>query len=98
MLQWVIREEPRPATSVLHPPAQDNSVPTRVNRTFKIGTLNCNGLNELTKRQDIKQYMTQNAISIMALQETRIKEAATENGQDYVTYLLSDPTQHITRN
>ena len=56
--------------------AHTNSLP--YGQTFVIATLNCRGLNEAGKREQIMEIMHQHKIDLLALQETKINHSSEE--------------------
>ena len=65
------RTLPKPDTFV-----HTNSLP--YGQTFVIATLNCRGLNEAGKREQIMEIMHQHKIDLIALQETKINHSIEE--------------------
>ena len=56
------------------------------NKPIHIASLNCNGLNEITKRQSIQKYLVDHDIDICALQETKCREDGTEESEHHTLY------------
>ena len=61
---------------------------------LRMATINCKGINEIGKRQQIKQWMQDKKIDIAFLQETKVKEQTHETGDTHTIYLASDPKEH----
>ena len=62
----------------------------------KVGMLNCKGLNQITVRQEIKDWMSRRSVDILTLAETQCKEQTVESGSDYSIYLASEAKEHKT--
>ena len=60
MLQWTTREDTGFAAQCPTPEAQDGTLHTSATNlthsNIKIGALNVNGINEITKRQTLQNY------------------------------------------
>ena len=66
-------------------------------RKVKIATLNCRGLAELSKRQQLIHAMKKLHIDILALQETKIKTDSTETHDGYAFFFGSQSVQNDRR-
>ena len=66
----------------------------RKERRLKIASMNCKGLNEIGKRQQIREWMREKKVDILMIQETKIKEQTWEQGE-YNFYNASEPKEHL---
>ena len=59
---------------------------------MRIATYNCQGLNEINKREAIKEWAESRNIDVILLTETKYKGQAKEGNEDttYTTYLASE--------
>ena len=74
-------------------PAEPTSDTTRLPKAvpLKVAVYYCLGINEINKREAIKQWATDNDVDVMLLTETKLKGQAKEgsNATDYTTYFAS---------
>ena len=55
-------------------------------KTFKIATLNVQGLNEITKRQTMEKWAAENKIDLVMVQETRINDSSKEEKPKHIWF------------
>ena len=61
--------------------------------SIRIATYNCQGINEITKREAIKAWASERRLDVVVLTETKLKGQSKEGNEhtDYITYFASDP-------
>ena len=65
---------------------------------MRIATYNCQGINEILKREAIKEWAATRRLDLVALTETKHKGQAKEGNSntEYTTFLASDPDEWTT--
>ena len=66
------------------------NVRLKVEHGIKIATLNVQGLNSLSKREEIMRFMEKHDIDIIALQENKINSNSKEEKNGFYWYFSSD--------
>ena len=69
--------------------------PIKHHETLRIATYNCQNIQVITKRDDIKNWAKKRSIDILVLTETHVLGQAQEGGthEEYTTFFSSDPDE-----
>ena len=83
--------QPNDRQDLTEPNSQQLTQAPKLSKGIKIATFNVQGINSITKRQEIYKWANEAGIDIIALQETQMKEQSKEESENYITYFASDP-------
>ena len=85
------------------PQAQDTQpsnspTPTKIkiHTQLRIATLNCRGINDITKRQEIQDWMSRTKTNILILTETKTGDTSQEGNDNFSLYFSSKTAEHST--